>query len=125
MQEHPSGSPAYAPPADFGRYQNLTYLGQGGMARVYKAYDPTLARSVALKFLRSHDPDMEQRLLIEAKAQARIDHEYVCRVYETGQVDGHWFIAMQYIAGRNLKELIGELSLEEKVKIIKEVSEGV
>lgn len=110
---------------NFGRYQQLEPLGQGGMAMVYKAYEPTLRRTVALKFLRVEDPRLAARLLVEARAQARIEQEHVCKVYEAGEIDGRHFIAMQYIAGKTLRELMDEMTLEQKVKVMMQVAEAV
>jgi serine/threonine-protein kinase len=111
--------------SSFGRYEKLELLGEGGMARVYKAFDPTLGRTVALKFIRGNQPQFAERLLMEARSQARIEHEHVCKVYETGTVDGKPFIAMQFIKGKTLTGLIRLLTLEQKVKLMKEVAEGV
>ncbi len=111
--------------AVFGRYVQLEFLGQGGMARVYKAYDPSLARSVALKFVKVEDPQLAHRLLLEARSQARIEHGHVCKVYETGEVEGKPYIAMQYISGKTLKQLDESLSLRQKVELIRQVADGV
>jgi eukaryotic-like serine/threonine-protein kinase len=108
-----------------GRYEKLELLGVGGMARVYKAFDPTLGRTVALKFIRGDHPQFAERLLMEARSQARIEHDHVCKVYETGTVNGKTFIAMQFIKGKTLSNFIRTLSLEQKVKLMKEVAEGV
>jgi serine/threonine-protein kinase len=122
--------PARAPgaPADpgptFGRYLDLQLLGSGGMGTVFKAHDPTLGRDVALKLLRGDDPELAERLLGEARAQARIRHEHVCAIYEAGVQEGRPFIAMQYVAGQTLKELSRSLTLEQKLKLIKEVAEA-
>lgn len=113
------------PGATFGRYQQLTLLGSGGMASVYKAHDPTLGRSVALKLLRSADPDLAERLLHEARAQARIEHEHVGRIYEAGVEQGRPYIAMQYVAGATLKQLAPELNLVQKLRLLQQVAEGV
>jgi eukaryotic-like serine/threonine-protein kinase len=111
--------------AVFGRYVQLEFLGQGGMARVYKAYDPSLGRHVALKFVKVDDPQLAHRLLLEARSQARIEHEHVCKIYEAGEVDGKPYIAMQYISGQTLKQLKDEFSLKQKVQLIRQVAEGV
>jgi serine/threonine-protein kinase len=108
-----------------GRFERLELLGVGGMARVYKAFDPTLGRTVALKFIRGDHPEFAERLLMEARSQARIEHDHVCKVYETGTVNGKPFIAMQFIKGETLPNLIRKLTLEQKVKLMKEVAEGV
>ncbi|MCG6962724.1 MAG: serine/threonine protein kinase, partial [Acidobacteria bacterium] len=86
-------------PDDWDRYQVEALLGEGGMGRVYRAYDPRLARRVALKFLHSTDPALVERFLHEARAQASVEHDNVCPIYEVGDVGGRPFIAMQYIRG--------------------------
>ncbi len=120
------------PPADslaflagWERYQIGAFLGAGGMGQVFKAYDPQLNRFVALKFLRSADPRQVERFLREARAQARVNHQHVCRVYETDQVKGHPYIAMQYIEGETLGHTVDTLTLEEKVQIVRDVAEAV
>ena len=109
----------------FGRYENLSLLGQGGMAVVYKAFDPTLGRHVALKFLRRDDPQHLKRFLMEARLQARLNHENICRVYEVGQAEERPYIAMQYIAGKTLKELGPKLTIQEKAVVMQHVAEAV
>src|SRR5262249_36126566 len=84
------------------RYNRGELLGEGGMGQVYRAYDTALKRPVALKFLRSDDPDLVVRFLREAQAQARVDHQNVCKVYEVGELDGRPYIAMQLIQGEAL-----------------------
>jgi predicted Ser/Thr protein kinase len=114
-----------APGASFGRYLDLQLLGSGGMATVFKAFDPTLGRTVALKLLRGDDPGLAERLLFEARSQARIEHPHVCRIYEAGVEEGRPYIAMQYVAGQTLKELHASLTLEQKLKVIREVAEAI
>lgn len=109
----------------FGRYQDLEFIGEGGMARVYKGYDPVLGRTVALKFIRGEDPLLAERLVQEARAHARIEHENICRVYEAGEIDGKKYIAMQYIDGQSLKAANPELNIEQKVKILAQVSHAM
>src|SRR6185503_20040279 len=64
------------------QYELIGFVGEGGMGRVYKMFDPALRRPVALKFLRREDPDLQRRLLYEAQAQAKIQHPHVCEIYE-------------------------------------------
>src|SRR5205085_9461438 len=85
------------------RFELRELLGEGGMGKVYRAFDPALGREVALKFLRSDDDEMVARFLGEARAQARISHPNVCRIYETGEAAGRPFIAMELIAGKDLR----------------------
>src|SRR5687767_1134877 len=119
-----SSGGAADPGPTFGRYRGLQLLGSGGMGTVFKAHDPTLGRDVALKLLRGDDPELAERLLGEARAQARIRHEHVCAIYEAGVQEGRPFIAMQYVAGQTLKELSRSLTLEQKLKLSKEVAEA-
>lgn len=113
------------PVKDWDRYQFISFLGEGGMGRVYKAFDPALKRFVALKFIRGDDPELTQRFLNEAQAQARVEHENVCKIYEVGEASGRPYIAMQYIEGSPFQDLYGDLGLEQKVKIMQQVSEGL
>ncbi len=112
-------------PENWGRFELIALLGKGGMGNVYKAYDPNLKRHIALKILRNEEPDVVKRFMREAQAQARVEHMHVCKIYETGEFEGHHYIAMQYIDGENLREIYKELSLEEKIEIIKEVAIGL
>src|SRR5690349_1221201 len=107
--------PAAPVPATIGRYEIGALLGEGGMAEVYRAFDPTLNRAVALKFLRETDRDHLSRFLREARAQAQVGHENICDVYEAGIVDGRPFIAMRCIEGATLAEEAPRMSIEEKV----------
>src|SRR4249919_1874690 len=66
--------------ASFGHYEIVGELGAGGMGVVYKAYDPNLKRFAALKLIRTDNPDHAMRFVQEARAQARVQHENVCRV---------------------------------------------
>src|SRR4051812_39928419 len=87
------------------RYEVIRLLGQGGMGRVFLARDLKLDRNVAIKFVRDDDPDLARRILDEARAQARVNDDRVCKVYEVGEVRGRVYIAMQHIDGRPLSEL--------------------
>jgi serine/threonine-protein kinase len=108
------------------RYERGELLGEGGMGQVYRAYDTTLKRPVALKFLRSDDPERIVRFLREAQAQARVDHQNVCKVYEVGELDGRPYIAMQLIQGEALPSpALAQMSVEEKVRILRDVAEAI
>lgn len=109
----------------WGRFTLVSLLGKGGMGNVYKAYDPNLKRHIALKILRHDEPEVVQRFLREARAQARVEHMHVCKIYESGEYGGHPYIAMQYIDGQNLRELTNKLTIEEKITIIKDVALGL
>jgi serine/threonine-protein kinase len=113
------------PVKDWSRYEIVDFIGRGGMGDVFKARDPRLGRFVALKFLRRDTPEIVHRFLREARVQARIDHDNVCQVYEVGEVEGHPYIAMQYIAGGSLKEISDLLTIPEKVGIMVDVADAL
>jgi len=97
---------------------------------VYKAEDTKLKRTVALKFLPpelTHIQDVHERFTREAQAAAALDHPNICTVYEFDEAEGKPFISMAYIEGQSLKEKIesGPLDLEESVKIVTQVAEGL
>ncbi|HYP25148.1 MAG TPA: protein kinase [Blastocatellia bacterium] len=85
-------------------------IGQGGMGRVYKAYDEMLDRAVVLKLLA---PDLvaetasRKRFLREARLASALDHPNICTIFEIAEDGGHYFIAMQYLPGKTLKKVIG------------------
>jgi len=106
-------------------YDTAIPIGSGGMGEVFKAFDPELGRWVALKYLRHDDPELVERLLREARAQARVDHPGVCQVYGVGEEDGRPFIAMQYVEGRHLHDAAEGMTLEQKVLIVQQVAEAV
>ena len=89
-------------------------FGEGGMGEVYLAEDAKLERQVALKFLPRHltaDKEARERFEREAKAAAALNHPNIVTVHEIGEHEGQVFIAMEYVEGRTLKELIsGDLS---------------
>ena len=122
---HPEPTPVLLNIDRFGRFTDLEFLGEGGMSVVFKAWDSTLDRFVALKFLRSDRAPQSDRLLFEAKAQARVDHPNVCRVYEAREIEGRPYIAMQLIEGETLKGLAPRLTEVEKARIMAEVADGV
>jgi serine/threonine-protein kinase len=111
-------------------YKILSKLGEGGMGVVYQAEDLTLQRTVALKFLPAESlasASDRSRLVHEARAAAVLLHPNICPVYEIGESDGHTFIAMGYLEGRSLKDLLadGPLPLDEALRIAKEIGEGL
>ncbi len=114
-----------APGVQWGRYRVKSLLGTGGMGRVWKAWDPLLRRPVALKCLLAADQAAVERLLREARAQARIEHDNVCKVYEVGEVGGRPYIAMQLVVGGSLREAAAEMSVEQRIEVMRQVALGV
>src|SRR2546423_14464532 len=91
------------------RYQILWRTGSGGMANVYCAQDLQLGRKVALKLLYrrfAEDEEFVERFRREASAAAGLQHANVVGVYDRGEWDGTYYIAMEYLEGRSLKQLI-------------------
>src|SRR5207302_6452390 len=87
----------------------VSRLGTGGMADVFLAEDQQLGRKVALKLLHrrfAEDPDFVERFRREAQAAAGLQHPNVVSVYDRGAYDGTYYIAMEYLEGRSLKQLI-------------------
>ncbi len=100
-----------SPPIQIGRYTVIGPMGSGGMGSVVRAHDPELQREVALKLLRAErmgDANTRTRLVQEARAMARLAHPNVAMVFEVGEAEGHLFVAMELIDGRNLRAFLEE-----------------
>ena len=112
IDAEPGGEEPRAPQAGdrLGRYLLLGPLGQGGMGVVFRAYDPSLDRAVAIKLLRisergeAETQALRARLMREAQAMARLSHENVVHVHDMGQEGGHVYIAMDLVEGETLRE---------------------
>ena len=92
-----------------GRYQVVRKLGAGGMANVYLAEDQDLGRRVAIKILNerhANDEQFVERFRREAKNAAALSHPNIVSIYDRGEAEGTYYIAMEYLDGRSLKELI-------------------
>ena len=111
-----------------GRYRVLRRLGSGGMADVWLAEDAHLQRQVALKVLHrrfAQDQEFVQRFQREAESAAGLQHPNIVSVFDRGQVEGTYYIAMQYIDGPTLKQLIDRgLAPEQAVTEIRQVLEA-
>lgn len=110
------------PVKNWDRFEFRKFLGMGGMGIVYQAWDTNLNRLVALKFLRNSYGQASKRFLQEARAQCRIEHPNICKVYEAGEVNNIPYIAMQYIEGTTLRFAYKEMSLEQKVQVIRDIA---
>ncbi|HEY3535107.1 MAG TPA: protein kinase, partial [Pedococcus sp.] len=92
-----------------GRYRVQSHIADGGMASVYLALDTRLDRDVALKVLRpdlAHDEAFAGRFRREARSAARLSHPNVVAVYDQGEDEGLMFLAMEYVPGQTLREVI-------------------
>jgi eukaryotic-like serine/threonine-protein kinase len=114
-----------------GRYRVLGRLGVGGMATVYLAEDSSLGRKVALKVMAeryAEDGEFVERFRREAQAAARLNHPNIIAVYDRGEADGRPYIAMEYLQGRTLKQVIqkeGPLSPERAIAVTMQVLAGL
>lgn len=114
----------------YGRYEIVEELGRGSMGVVYKAYDPNIDRIIALKVLR---PDrvtskaFVERFLKEAKAIGRLSHPNIVAVYDVGQDHGTIYIAMEFLEGTPLNDLIakGEMEIKEVIRIALQVAKAL
>jgi serine/threonine protein kinase len=121
-------------PADIARHfpqlEVLECLGQGGMGVVYKARQPKLNRLVALKILapeKGADPKFAERFLREAQALARLSHPNIVAVHDFGEVDGLYYLLMEFVDGVTLRQLLQahKMAPEEAVKIVPEICEAL
>jgi len=114
-----------------GRYRVLGRLGSGGMADVYCAEDLQLGRNVALKVLHSRfadDAEFRERFRREARSAAGLQHQNVVAIYDRGEWDGNYYIAMEYLDGRTLKEIVqrdGPLAPERAIDMTVQVLRAV
>lgn len=113
------------------RYQIIKSIGEGGMANVYLAYDTILDRNVAVKILRgdlSNDEKFVRRFQREALSASSLAHQNIVEVYDVGEDNGEYYIVMEYIEGKHLKNLIkkrGKLTLSEAVDIMLQITDGM
>ena len=113
------------------RYEIIRILGEGGMANVYLANDTILNRKVAVKVLRgdlASDEKFVRRFQREALSASSLNHPNIVEIYDVGEDDGNFYIVMEYIDGKNLKQLIKrrtKLSLPEVIDIMKQLTDGI
>ena len=113
------------------RYRLEERVGSGGMSSVYRAFDPTLERWVAIKLMHrdiSSDPDQLERFRREARAVARLNHPHVVTVIDAGEDDGAPYIVFEYVEGETLKDRIkrqGRLPVSEAVAYAIEIGRAL
>ena len=96
---------------EVGRYQVDLMVGEGAMARVYKAYDPKIDRTLAIKLLKSHlltDEEYRVRFFREAKGAGILSHPNIVTVFDVGEENNHPFLAMEWVEGTTLADVLKE-----------------
>ena len=94
-----------------GRYEVVATLGQGAMGTVYKAVDPLIERTVAIKTInlnlsKEERAEFEERFYREAKSAGRLNHSNIVTIYDVGETDDIAYIAMEYLDGESLREML-------------------
>jgi serine/threonine protein kinase len=126
MQSLPNGT-------TLGEYTLIRLIGRGGMGEVYEAYEAKLHRRVALKLIAPLQPDehdyedLFRRFLQEARTLAQVNHPNIVTIYDIDRVSGAQFIAMEYVNGLSLKQLLKEISfsLEEVIPVFAQILDGL
>ncbi|MFQ5790066.1 MAG: serine/threonine-protein kinase, partial [Acidobacteriota bacterium] len=114
-----------------GKYQILGKIGEGAMGVIYRAQDPFLGRSVAIKALSANllkDTESRQRFLREARLAGSLTHKNMVTIYDMGCEDDQVYLALEYLEGEDLTRRLRRpqrLSLEEKIRIIAEIAAGL
>jgi serine/threonine-protein kinase len=117
-------------PEKIGRYEIKSELGRGGMATVYRAYDPSFDREVAIKVLPRemlHDTQFRSRFEREIKMVAGLEHPAIVPVYDVGTEDGQPYFVMRYMTGGSLSGWIekGKFSIQDTARIIEKIAQGL
>lgn len=100
------------------RYELINLIGEGGMGKVYRAYDNLLKRGIAIKILDIEEKEMIDALKREAVITANLSHPFIVSLFDVGEIRGKPFLAMELVEGRSLREIIIRRRLEEE-EIIK------
>jgi serine/threonine-protein kinase len=115
-------------PTRIGRYQIVDRLGEGGMGVVYLATDPLLQRTVAIKTLSVYNEELAERFAREARSAAGLKHQHIITIYDVGEDEGRPFLAMEYVDGETLSEMIrrrAPLPTGRKLQLIGELCSGL
>ncbi|MBQ9018970.1 MAG: Stk1 family PASTA domain-containing Ser/Thr kinase [Bacilli bacterium] len=113
------------------RYEIIKSIGEGGMANVYLGYDTILDRNVAIKVLRgdlANDEKFVRRFQREALSASSLAHPNIVEMYDVGEDDGTYYIVMEYVDGKTLKQLLkkrGNLTLSEAIDIMSQLTDGM
>src|SRR5688500_13749474 len=114
-----------------GRYRIVAPLGTGGAGEVYRAEDTKLGQTVAMKFVShriAHERQLLERIVSEVRIGRQLSHPNLCRIYDMGEVDNHYFITMEYVDGENLASLllrVGRLPEHKALHVAREICAGL
>jgi len=119
-------------PEKLGKYEILEVLGRGGMGVVYRAIDPGIGRTVALKVLppgETQSAELRERFLREARAAGRLQHSNIVVIHDLGEENGNLYIAMEYLEGRTLADALGaqggRMEPAQALAVIAQVARGL
>ena len=115
-------------PARVGRYEVVERLGTGGMGVVYLATDPLLRRTVAVKVLPVENDELRERFAREGRSAAALRHNNIVTIYDVGEDQGHPFIAMEFIDGESMAEMIrrrAPLTMPRRLQLMSELCAGL
>ncbi len=116
---------------NFGQYQDLKWIGSGGMGQVFRAKHPVLKRDVAIKFLSSShalDPTTRERFVREAQTVAQLNHPHIITLHDFGEQDDRLFMVMEYIQGEELQKRLqrkGTFPLDEAIELLKPIASAL
>lgn len=128
LDDEPVDTNDVGDPKKIGKYEIIRKLGQGGMGAVYLARDAALRRDVALKVLpkdKAENPTLVRRFQAEAQAAAKLRHDNIVAVYDSDTADGYCYIAMEFVDGKDLHEMVsrrGPIPVRRSIEIIKQVA---
>jgi serine/threonine-protein kinase len=115
-------------PSRIGRYEILDRLGKGGMGVLYLARDPLLRRTLAIKVLAVDDDDLRERFAREARSAASLNHLNIVTIFDVGEDAGYPFLAMEYLDGETMAELIrrkAPMTLQRRLQLLLELCAGL
>ncbi|HVS65158.1 MAG TPA: serine/threonine-protein kinase [Thermoanaerobaculia bacterium] len=113
---------------NFGKYEIVAKIGEGGFGVVYEAFDPRIARRVAIKTCPTDDQTLRQRFLHEARISGNLHHRHIIVVYDYGEEGGVPYLVQEFLTGEDLDRKINrgdEISLESRIEILIQVAEGL
>ena len=128
LDAQPSATDSMKPDLQIPGYRIMRELGHGGMAHVYLAVQESFGREVALKILSPHladDDQFSKRFLREARIVSQLNHPNIVTVFDAGKQGKYHYMSMEYIPGKELKQLKGSISRKEGIRIVKDIARAL